>query len=293
MPKCALRLGQVIALAAGCLFPLLIGGQSQVPSESIPSGWYVYPEEKLKHLDETTRRCFNYSRNEWQVIAEEDEIRIEKRFAPKELPPIPPRLKHEEGMPGRTVGAGLRSATHFGNGWLLAYDGGEWGGGLWITDEDGSEAKRIVDHNVQAVIPIDDGILVLSGLAHMSVDFGDALIFSNPNGLNISLRHTAHLDGAPRACAKESGGSVVCATTRGLWRITKFGEAKRLAEFPDWTGHQYANSMAITPDGSILIGMRMFVLKVHPDQGQYREEWLLPQGCRKFEFGQLNCICKP
>src|ERR1700722_1866677 len=85
-------------------------------------------------------------------------------------------------MPGRTVSAGLRSAMHFKNGWLLAYDAGEWGGGLWLTNEDGSRTKRILNDNVRAVVPIDGGIVVLSGLAHMFINFGNAFIFSTRTG---------------------------------------------------------------------------------------------------------------
>jgi hypothetical protein len=288
---------RVIVLATA-LLPSLMGGQSYAPSQPIPDGWYVYPQDKLKHSDEITLRCFNYSINEWQVMTDGNGIRITKRVAQKkgEAPSgtqLPPLLKHEEGMPGRTVYAGLRSATHFSNGWLLAYDAGEWGGGLWITNEDGSEAKRIVYDNVHAVVPIDDEILVLSGLAHMSFDFGNAFIFSKPNGLNISLRQTARLDGEPRAYAKESDGSVLFVTTNGLSRIKKSGEVQSLTNFPDWTRRQYANSMTITSDGSIFVGMRMFVLKLHIDEGQYKEEWLLPQECRKFHLAKFDCTCKP
>jgi len=148
----------------------------------------VYPESKLKNLDETTLRCFNYSHNEWQVTYEGNGVRITPRLSPKgkddfpSVPSCPPLLKHQEGMPGRTVSAGLRSAMHFKNGWLLAYDAGEWGGGLWLTNEDGSKTTRILNDNVRAVVPIDGGIVVLSGLAHMSIDFGMHLFSQTRTG---------------------------------------------------------------------------------------------------------------
>jgi hypothetical protein len=213
--------------AATILLPQMVLGQqpTSLPGE-IPVGWYVYPESKLKNLDETTLRCFNYSHNEWQVTNEGNGVRITPRPSPKgkdDFPPVPswpPLLKHQEGMPGRTVNAGLRSAMHFKNGWLLAYDGGEWGGGLWLTNEDGSKTKRILNENVRAVVPIDGGIVVLSGLAHMSINFGNAFIFSNPDALDIALQHSVHLDGEPSAPAKEADGSVLFVTTYGLCRIT-------------------------------------------------------------------------
>jgi hypothetical protein len=255
---------------ATILLPQMVLGQQPAPLPgNIPVGWYVYPESKLKNLNETTLRCFNYSHNEWQVTNEGNGVKITERPRPKgkdDFPPLPswpPLLKHEEGMPGRSVSAGLRSAMHFEHGWLLAYAAGEWGGGLWLTNEDGSKTKRIVSDNVRAVVPIDGGILVLSGLAHMSMDSGNAFIFSNPDGLNIALQHTVHLDGAPSAYAKQPDGTVLFVTTRGLSRITQFGELKNLTHFPKWTSLQYPNSMVIASDSTIFIAMRMFVLKLH------------------------------
>jgi hypothetical protein len=288
-------MGLLAALAVGVLLPpSLAGQQSGASLGSIPDGWYAYPEEKLKHLDETTLRCFNYSHNEWQVTSEGTVIKITKKLRGKsdELS-LPPLLKHAEGMPGRTVRAGLRSVLHFKNDWLLAYDGGEWGGGLWLTNEDGSKTKRVVSDNVRAVVPFDGGILVLAGVAHMTIDFGNAFIFSNPDDLNITLQHAVHLDGAPSAYAKEPDGSVLFVTTYGLCRITKSGELQRLAYFPEWTVQQYPNSMAISFDGSIYIAMRMFVLKLRANSGKYSEEWLLPNECRKFDLKQFDCVCKP
>jgi hypothetical protein len=42
-----------------------------------------------------------------------------------------------------------------------------------------------------------------------------------------------------------------------------------------------------------VVGMRMFVLKLHTDEGQYIKERLLPQECRKFDLAKFDCTCKP
>jgi hypothetical protein len=288
---CTLQFG--IPVLAAILSSALFG-QEPSSTKRIPEGWYVYPNSKLKNLDENTLRCFNYSHNEWQVINEGEEVKITQRTGKKtDVPSLPSLLEHQPGMPGRTVNAGLRSATNYGHGWLLAYDAGEFGGGLWLTNEKGSETKRILSDNIRAVVPIDSGILVLSGLAHMSMDFGNAYIFSNPDGLNISLQHSVHLDGAPSAYAKEADGSVLFVTTYGLDKITKSGELQRLTYFPKWTSMQYPNSMVVANDGAIFIGMRMFVLRLSATPTGYNEDWLLPNSCRKFEIRQLDCVCKP
>ena len=279
-----------LVLAVAFLSPSLrVGQPSRSSAGAIPEGWYVYPEDELNKwpANSTWSPCPSDSLTDWQVSSEGDSVKITKlasdrasKLKKEEELPLPRLLKHEQGMPGSTVRAGLKSVLHFKNDWLLAYDLGEWGGGLWLTNEDGSETKRILSDNVREMIPIDEGVLVLSGLAHITINFGNAFIFSNPDGMNISLQHAVHLDGEPSGYAKEPNGSVLFVTTYGLCRITKSGELQRLTGLPGWSQHAFTNSMVITPDGSIFMGMRMFVLRLRKNSDRYRTEWLLPKECR-------------
>jgi hypothetical protein len=267
-----------------------VGQLSAQQSTDVPQGWYVYSDEELKSASASDRRCFNYSRREWRVTVEQGEAQLtETRKVQLETPDLPPRLVYQQGM------TKLRSATRLNGEWLLAYDGGELGGGLWLTNEDGSEAKRIFNSDVQAVVALEKGVLILSGLDHLGDDVGGALVYSSPRSMNMTLQETIKLDGAPSAFAQEIDGSVVFVTTHSLCRFTKTGELKILHTFPRWIAQQYPNSMAITADGSIYVGMRMFVLKLTDRGGEYSEEWLLPNDCRKFylDMTKVGCACKP
>ena len=281
------------------LLALSLAGQEGVAARGpIPAGWFKYPAEKLERLDQDALRCFNYSQNEWKVSSDGAVVRITRlvRRSPRvrdesdELP-LPRLAKHEPGMPGRTVRFGLRAVLHFRNGWLLAYDAGEFGGGLWLTNEDGSKTRRILSDNVTEMVRVGDEVLVLSGLDHGTMDFGNAFLFSEPEGLNISLQHFARLNGAPRGYVKEQSGSVLFVTTAGLCRITKSGEVAWLTDLPRWSQHGFTNSMAITSDGSIFIGMRMFVLRLIPNAGGYKQGWLLPENCQTFSVREYECVC--
>jgi hypothetical protein len=280
----------LIALVAIIVLAQGVAQLSAQQSTDVPQGWYVYPDEELKSVSASDRRCFNYSRRDWRVTVEQGEAQLtEKRKAQVETPALPPRLVHQQGM------TGLRSATRFNDEWLLAYDGGEFGGGLWLTNEDGSEAKRIFNSDVQAVVTLEKGVLILSGLDHMGLDVGNALVYSAPRSMNVTLQESIKLDGAPSAFAQETDGSVVFVTTHSLCRITKTGELKILHTLPRWIAQQYPNSMAITADGSIYVGMRMFVLKLNDRDGEYSEEWLLPNDCQKFhlDMTKVDCACTP
>ncbi len=281
----------LLMLLTVIVVPLSAGGQlSPQPSADVPQGWYVYPGNKLKNLNEYDRRCFNLSHREWKVSVEGGAIQItEKSRVQDETSSLPARLVRQQGM------TKLQSATRLNDEWLLAYDGGEFGGGLWLTTEDGSDVKRIFNSDVRAVVPREDGVLILSGLAHMGFDSGDATFYSLPHGMNMALQQSIRLDGAPSAYAQETDGTVIFATTHSLCKITKSGGLQILHAFPRWIAQQYPNSMAIAADGSIYVGMRMFVLKINNQLGEYREEWLLPNECQKFslDLSKLDCACKP
>jgi len=278
----------VLGFASGTLF-----GQS---AGSIPQGWYVYPNSELMHAEITTFRCFNWSHNEWEVSAEGDDVRIAKRIRGKaDVPSLPPLLKVQPGMPGRTPSAGLVGAMQFARGWLLAYDGDGLGGGLWLTNQDGSKTKRILSKSVRAIVRLDDsGVLVLAGYVNMIPDDGYAYVFSNPDGLRIRLQHSDRLYGAPMAFTKRPDGSVLFITTHSLHEITESGPPKLDHRFPLWVATQYPNSVVTRPDGTIFIGMRMFALRLTPNLAGYVEDWLLPNSCRKFELNEkeVDCVCK-
>jgi len=290
-----------LALGLAVFLPVSsAAAQSQRPDDLIPSGWHVFPTSDFQNLDAKTGGCFNHSQNEWRVTNDGGGVaitKIEQRkrtgLANPDLPSFPPLLKHEEGMPGRAATDGLKIAMRFEKGWLLGYDAGEFGGGLWLTNEDGSKAAHILSDNIRAIVSMDGGILVLTGLAHMDMDYGNAFFFSNPEGLTISLQRTVHLDGQPGPYTKEPDGSVLFVTTVGLSRITKSRELQRLALLPEWISFQGPNSMAIASDGSVFVGMRMGVMKLQNDSGKYNEEWLLPNECKAFFLAQSDCTCTP
>jgi hypothetical protein len=285
------RVASFLFVLPGVMFVALrVGGQAPPASADLPSGWHVYADGKVKNANEYDRRCFNFSRNEWNVTVEGVEVRIAKNIRrQEEVPALPPRLVHQYGM------TSLQSATRLNDGWLLAYNGGEFGGGLWLTSSDGGDVKQILNEDVHAVVIRDDSVVVLSGLAHMTGDSGRAWFYALPRDLGMALQRSIKLDGAPGAYTKGTDGSVTFTTTHSLNRITKEGELQTLHEFPKWMAHQYPNSIALLPNGTVYVGMRMFVLRLKNYSGEFSEEWLLPDECRRFTLNESkpDCVCSP
>jgi hypothetical protein len=101
-----------------------------------------------------------------------------------------------------------------------------------------------------------------------------------------------HADITPLRCFNYSrNGWEVSDESVGV-KITKW--AGRKADVPSLPQLLKVQPGMPGPDGTIFIGMRMFVLRLTPNTTEYGEDWLLPNSCPTFELGEkeLDCVCK-
>jgi hypothetical protein len=197
-------------------------------------------------------------------------------------PDLPPRVKLQRGM------VGVRSSLRVNNGWLLGFDGGEFGGGLWLAASDG-KTQQLSEENVHGFIETSRGVLIFVGLDHMGTDSGKVLIVPYAVTSKTDLRTLVDLDGAPGAFTKLSADTALVVTTHGISQITSTGASEKLLSRS--FGMLYPNSIVSSPDGTIYAGMRLFVVRLVLRSGKYREEWLVPEGCEKFHVRDFDCIC--
>ena len=247
----------------------------------MPAGWTEFPSP---NDGSQALRCANYSTQQWRVSLENGTIVI--REAPKktEQAVLPAHLRLRRGMSGQ------RSTLKIPNGWLLGFDGGEFGGGLWWSNEDGSQSSRILNENVKGILSTSKGALVLVGLAHIDLDVGR--VFMIPDSAKPKeIRPLVSLDGAPQAFVIESPTTVLVTTTHGVSRVNFSGSLEVLAHAP--FSLLYANSMVITADKVIYAGMRLFVVRFLPGASGYREQWLVRSDCQHFEIRGQSCSCAP
>ena len=171
-----------------------------------------------------------------------------------------------------------------GGGWLLGFDAGEFGGGLWSADSSGNTHK-LSGENVRGLVDTPQGVLVFVGLAHLGLDSGNVLIVPYTAA---DVKTLAKLDGAPEALTRISNDTALVVTTHGITEISSSGSAKTLlhADF----GLLYPNSVVSTPDGTVYVGMRLFVVRFDPHAEHDAEQWFLPQSCERFET--TGCVCR-
>jgi hypothetical protein len=185
---------------------------------------------------------------------------------------------------------GYESILKTSTGWLLGFDGGEWGGGLWFVDANG-KTSQLYGANVQGFIETSRGVMIFAGVAHMTIDEGRVLIAHNPVTADTKLETLAPLDGAPETFTKISPDAALVVTTHGISRITSSGEHQTLTHSK--FAILYPNSIVVTPDATIYVGMRLFVVRLVATSkpGEYAEQWLVPEDCEQLRMEGYTCSC--
>ncbi len=77
--------------------------------------------------------------------------------------------------------SGGQQVVELPGGKLIGHDRGEWGGELYWLADDG-EKQIIIDDNINALFPIQDGAVVLSGLSHLFMSSGRAYRVTRKQG---------------------------------------------------------------------------------------------------------------
>ncbi len=94
------------------------------------------------------------------------------------------------------------------------------------------------------------------------------------------LSKLVDLDGAPEAFSKVSVDKVLVVTTQGVSQVSSNGAMEKVLSRN--FGMLYPNSIVSTKDGAIYTGMRLFVVRLVPLSGGYKEEWLVQKDCAHF-----------
>jgi hypothetical protein len=227
--------------------------------------------------DEEEQGCATYSRDEWKVELRSDSAGVVK-YENKDDSVLPAGFRREKGMVGR-----LRS-MRMGNWWLLGFDDGEFGGGLWRYD--GTKSEHLLNENVRGIALMPGGALVFTGLNHLGSDYGK--LYWMPLALGGRLQLKASLGGAPSAIFQENYGSVLAVTTQGILRVSQDGTYERV--YKKNMGMLYPNSIVKDSKGTIFVGMRFYVLTVNA-LNRPAAQWLIRNECKRTRLKDYECVC--
>jgi hypothetical protein len=212
--------------------------------------------------------------HEWVVTLREGRPSVGLRDPKAEAPdPLPLRIEPGSSRDGL---AGRRFRVQVSDGWIVAFNAGEFGAGIWWFSPDGRKREKISEDQVVGLIPTEAGLLAPEGLAHGVSNRGQVVRLARDATGHWRSERFVDLKHAPEVAVKQADGSLIIATTNRLLRVLpKSRKVEVLADAPYWSG-LYPNSIAITPSGTIYVGMRHGVAKVERNGDGSTLRWLLP-----------------
>lgn len=254
---------------------------AQQDSPPVPANWSMYPKPASGGPD---MRCGNYSKRSWFVSLENEELKIATRAERSDSPgTLPFRLRLPDSAGGHRV------VHQLDDGWLVGFEAGEWGGSLWWFSADGKRRQKLSSENIVYFVKLSSEVLALGGLNHMSIDTGKALTVKKDRSGRYRAQLFANLDGEPAAYVQETPDSVLILTTQGVRRLKSSASIEKLVDTD--IAILYPTSMALTKQGVIYLGMRHYIVRLIPTGNGYKEEWFVPNDCRKFEIRNYECAC--
>jgi hypothetical protein len=188
-------------------------------------------------------------------------------------------------------------------GYLVGYDRGEFGGGLYWFSTDGRKHTRLsppagahsdwFPENVHAIAEYQGTFFVFQGLSHMGLRLGRVLkVRPSEKGWRVAV--FLALDATPEVVLQEQPGAWLMASTDGVSRITTNGTVKRLWGRSEVLVGTYPNSIARIADGNVYVGMRAWVLRLTWAQAEARwqADLLAPAACVRLQSTAENrCSC--
>ena len=271
----------VLALLVSCKSdprPTTVANAGGTAPSALPAGWVAI------EVDDDRLACANYANDEWQVAVGRGTVTFteSKQHEPNTGPALPftPKQQPPEG--------GRRHVLAVSDGFLVGFDAGEWGGGLYWFSPDGANAAKLADENVHGLVKVaPDLVASIEGLSHMS---------SSEGNVRWIEQHGSWRGGA--LTALDAGPSTFAATPEAIYVLTReslmrVGTKDRKATTiqPVRTAQLYPDSMAIDVDGTMWIGMRQFVVRLTPSGTRFTETWLVRESCVRATIRDLTCVC--
>ena len=245
-----------------------------------PEGWVQAPSSKV---NPALWECAGYG-GSWIVGIQQGSARINRPSEePPEENPLPQFLKLSKEM------IGIRSLLRTADGWLVGFDAGEFGGGLWWFNNEGDHSRKLLSENVHSILQTPNGVFVLVGLVHLSLDDGKIYQFTE-TAEQVKVTHVADLGGSPETSTVDPDGRVVIATPKSVLAFDYSGNVREL--YTSGENLTYPTSIVVDGNGDIFVAMRFFVLRLVPTSvGVYRPEWLMSKQCQSFKIVKRICTC--
>ena len=215
----------------------------------------------------------NWSECKWQVLRQRGQpCAVLHRDTPH--PDFTAKSLPFKIKPSRKF-SGQQYAVKVADGWLVAFNAGEWGGSLWWFAPNGRRHYKVSDDQICGFVSTHVGLLALEGLAHLTLRRGQIVkIAQSAQGVWRSTTFVP-LGDAPEAVTEDADSALIVVTSGALLRVRLTGQLEVLIKKAEW-GVLYPNSIVRASSGEYYVGARGAVVHIKAAGGRYDVDWLLP-----------------
>ncbi|KLT65397.1 hypothetical protein AB669_09915 [Pedobacter sp. BMA] len=168
--------------------------------------------------------------------------------------------------------SGMKTFMKVNNGYLVGFNNGEFGGGLYWFSSDGTSRYRISNHYVNQFIWRKDTLLAIHGIVSRNIDEGTLLSLSFDNE-GWHARELLNFPYAPFAIDLDRKGNLIVASRSGLMSVKRLTKISNI-EVSEWLSNGYPTSLIIQNDVAY-VGMTGGVFNF--DLRTRKSSWLLPR----------------
>ncbi|MHB1558357.1 MAG: hypothetical protein ACYC61_12930 [Isosphaeraceae bacterium] len=183
-------------------------------------------------------------------------------------------------IPRGTAAEGLygsRFSAKVDDGWIVAFNYGEFGAGLWWFSPNGKRRQKLAEAWINGFVPTDAGLLALEGIAHGGQSQGGLIRINRDSKGRWRTETIVDLKSPANAAAKLPDGSVLVASDNQLIRVNPSSKkVEVLVDDAFWDG-LYPTSMVVARDGSIYLAMVHGVARIRQKNGKHQVTWLVPE----------------
>lgn len=157
------------------------------------------------------------------------------------------------------------------DGWLVAANWGEMGGGLFWVPPNG-KAQRVSDRNTVLLSKTSKGIFVVQSYAHLMFSYA-SLAKVERDGSQWTVRTVTDLHVAPHVVIQEGERFLFAA---GEFVSTLEVDGRQQELYHCWFRVVW-NSISVAHDGTVWLGSGHGILRLTPGSGgRYEPQWFVP-----------------
>lgn len=240
--------------------------------------------------NESDRACINMAECSWRVeVIDEPTISIVagKRSEARPFEPVEPG-------PWTRFG-GAVYMLQVPDGWLVAWNAGEWGGRVSWYSADGATERVLSEAHVVGLFDRKDAILA-PGADNLPLQASAGLV------LHIARNELGEWQATPGPQPLRDAAVAGFLEDDTLWiatpttveAVARSGAVTLVAKV-SWglPAPLHPTSIVRTADGTLLVGMRHGVARLRPTtDGGHVEDWLVPPPCRELSYQHdRGCLC--